>query len=232
MNGIIFDLDDTLHRERRWVLSGFAAVAAHVERRWAVDRRDLFRLLVGAVRSGRRFNALQELCRQTGLPPHVIPGLVTVIRTHRPRLRLGQTTVTLLASLRRSWRLGVLTNGRPAVQARKIAALGLEPKVDAVVYADHYGGKPDPEAFLAIADRLGVEPERCVFVGDDPWCDIGGARRVGMRTVQIARSGEPTVHAHPEADAVIRRLSEIEGAAVQVMQGEPDDVVDGLRACG
>ena len=39
MNAIIFDLDDTLYRERRWLLSGFAAVARHLEVAYRLDRR-------------------------------------------------------------------------------------------------------------------------------------------------------------------------------------------------
>lgn len=233
MNGIIFDLDDTLHRERRWALSGFAAVASYLEDRRAVDRSEMFRLLVGAMRTGHRHEALQQLCEQTGLPADLIPELVSVIRTHRPRLRLDQTTVDVLARLRQTWRLGVLTNGRPVVQERKVMALGLETMVDAIVYADHYGGKPRPRAFLTVVDRLSVSPQRCVFVGDDPWCDISGARRVGMRTIRIERGRRiSSAHAPPEADAVISSIGETEGAVARIMWGEPDNVIDDLRACG
>jgi putative hydrolase of the HAD superfamily len=39
--------------------------------------------------------------------------------------------------------------------------------------------KPDPEIFWLVAERLGVEPEECVFV-DDLIANVEGARQVGM----------------------------------------------------
>jgi hypothetical protein len=41
-------------------------------------------------------------------------------------------------ALRPTWRLGVLTNGVPAIQARKVAALGLGAVVE-VVFASAHG---------------------------------------------------------------------------------------------
>lgn len=233
MSAIIFDLDDTLHRERRWILSGFAALAAHIEQRWAIDRRSTFAALARTVRAGQRHEALQLLCQHHQLSDTLIPEFVQLIRAHEPRLRLSSETRDVLTRLRSTWRIGVLTNGRPEVQARKIAALGLAPMVDEVVYADLYGGKPTYLPFLMVAERLGAEPSQCVFVGDHPWFDVYGARRVGMRTVLLRRSlGAvfPQTACYP--DAVITRLHDVETAAARTMQGEHDDVVDDLRACG
>ena len=238
MNAIIFDLDDTLYRERRWLLSGFAAVARHLEVAYRLDRRQSFRALLRAVRSGRRHEAFQQLCGQFDLPVELIPGLVRLVRSHKPKLTLRQDTRRVLARLRMGWRLGVLTNGPPAVQARKTDALELRRLVDAVVYAADYGtGKPEPRPFLEVAARVGAKPSRCVFVGDDPWCDIHGARQVGMRTVRLRRPGQGTRGDEiPEADAVIDTLAEVAEVASGLLSrtdsSEIDDVNDHLRACG
>lgn len=234
MNAIIFDLDDTLYRERRWLLSGFTAVARHLEVAHRVDRQEAFRCLVASVRAGRRHEAFQRLCRRFGLPARLIPGLVSLVRSHRPALALRRSTRSALAQLRSDWRLGVLTNGLPAVQARKTAALDLRELVDAVVYAGDYGaGKPEPQPFLEVATRVGVDPARCVFVGDDPWCDIHGARQVGMHTVRIRRPGKgPRDQRVREADAVIEHLGELAEVAGRLIRSERHDVHDDLRACG
>lgn len=44
--------------------------------------------------------------------------------------------------------------------------------------------KPDPAAYLLMAERLDVSPEECVFVDDQP-VNLAGARAVGMRTVHL-----------------------------------------------
>ena len=54
---------------------------------------------------------------------------------------------------------------------------------DTVVLSGIAGvAKPDPEAFLLVAQRLGVEPARCVFV-DDLRRNVLGAAAVGMTGV-------------------------------------------------
>src|SRR5688500_12974006 len=48
---VIFDLDDTLYAERRFVLSGYAAVAAAVSSETGMPSRVLYRFLVRRFRS-------------------------------------------------------------------------------------------------------------------------------------------------------------------------------------
>jgi beta-phosphoglucomutase-like phosphatase (HAD superfamily) len=45
--------------------------------------------------------------------------------------------------------------------------------------------KPHAAAFRALADAVGVDPSRAVFVGDRLRDDVSGARAVGMRTVHL-----------------------------------------------
>jgi putative hydrolase of the HAD superfamily len=188
---LIFDMDDTLYPERQFIRSGFHAVAAEVTRRYGVPRPAALATLFRALRHQNRGQALQLLCEQHRLPGAIVPELIEVIREHEPALRLPWSTTTTLAAARaRGWRLGVVTNGLPEVQARKAAALGLGALVDTIVYAHGCGsgiGKPAREPFHTVLARLGTPPTDSVFVGDDPVCDIAGARGVGLRTILMCR---------------------------------------------
>jgi len=44
--------------------------------------------------------------------------------------------------------------------------------------------KPDPEAFLGPCRTLGVEPQACLFIDDQP-TNVATARRVGMRAIHF-----------------------------------------------
>ncbi len=209
---IVFDLDDTLYPERRFVLSGFSAIAVEMERLHGVPAAEAFGVLRRAYAQGRRGTALQELAARYYLAPDSVRWFRSFFRGHDPRLRLPKNAADVLAELRRGWKIGILTNGIPDVQARKVAALGLSVKVDAVVYALNTGnGKPEPAAFEAVLDRLKAPAAESVFVGDDPWCDISGARAAGMKTIRI-RQG---VHKHAaiedghEADVVVNTLTAV-----------------------
>ena len=66
----------------------------------------------------------------------------------------------------------------------KLRALGAVHLFDAVVANGEPGGprrlKPSPEGYLLAAERIGVEPRRCVVVGDRDDADGAAARAAGM----------------------------------------------------
>ncbi len=99
----------------------------------------------------------------------------------------------------------ILTNISPErfyCQRNKIAAIGVEPLFDAIVFSGEVGfHKPDRRVFDHTAKLLGVTNDQCLFVGDDPDVDVQGAINSGMEIVWIDRweydgkfDGEPLVH--------------------------------------
>lgn len=219
---VIFDLDETLYPERHFILSGFAEVSRDVERRFGVPAADAFALLRRTLDQGElRAVAFQVLCARFGLPMATVGELVRLIRSHEPQLRLPRQSAAVLHTLRRDWKVGILTNGSPYTQARKIEALGLTDKVDAIVFASATGAeKPDALPFNTILDRLGVPAETAVLVGDDPLSDIVGARRVGMKTIRIrsGRLAHVPARVGSEADAVLGSLSLVPTVAASLLR--------------
>lgn len=67
-------------------------------------------------------------------------------------------------------------------------------------------GKPDPEVFLRVAERLGIAPARCVVFEDAP-VGIEAARRAGMKVVGVA--GTHPAERLSNCDRVVRRLDEL-----------------------
>ncbi|CAH2929907.1 MAG: Phosphatase yqaB (EC [uncultured Paraburkholderia sp.] len=71
----------------------------------------------------------------------------------------------------------VATSGRMETAAVNLEALSVDPSKDVVVTRDDVKyAKPDPDLFIAAAERLGVEIEHSVVVGDSIW-DMLAARR-------------------------------------------------------
>ena len=72
-----------------------------------------------------------------------------------------------------------------------LRSAGIGGQIEVVVAAeDVHIGKPDPQVFLMAAERLGVPPARCIVV-EDAVAGIEGARRAGMRSIGVSRSGIP-----------------------------------------
>lgn len=216
---VVFDLDDTLFPERRFALSGYAAVAIAISAETGMPSGVLYRFLVRRFRAHGRQGLLQALCAAFALPPADIPRFVEVIRTHAPRLRLPRPSRDVLQVLRsRGHRLAVLTNGLPATQRGKVDALGIDSLLDAVLYAQEHApdGKPARVCFSAVLRRLGVDAGRAVFVGDHPEKDIAGAAAAGMSSIWIPgrRPGPPPVG----AVAVARNLAEVPELVARVLE--------------
>jgi len=69
-----------------------------------------------------------------------------------------------------------------------LATLNLLDRFDALVCAGEYEkGKPDPEAFVIAAAKLGVAPESCL-VFEDADMGIQAAAAAGMASVKIAQT--------------------------------------------
>jgi putative hydrolase of the HAD superfamily len=219
MRGLIFDLDDTLYPRERFVRSGFAAVARHVAGRFGVPVSQAMTILLRE-RSMGRTGELQTLCASLELPAEIVPDLLDLFRTHVPDLWLYHDAEAVLRQLRADgWRLAILTNGLPHVQAAKIRVLGLRPLIDHIVFAAEYAadGKPHPDCFAEVLRRFRLPASSAVMVGDDRQRDILGARACGLHTIELARGGGNP--ASP-ADLVLGFLSHVPAAAVSLIERE------------
>jgi phosphoglycolate phosphatase-like HAD superfamily hydrolase len=97
--------------------------------------------------------------------------------------------VALLQELReRGVVHGIATSGRRPEIDKSLEALGVPPGTVVVERGDVLRAKPEPDLFLACAERMGVEPGECYVVGDAVW-DLLAARRAGMLSVGLQSGG-------------------------------------------
>lgn len=89
--------------------------------------------------------------------------------------------------------------------------IGLAGAFDAIVAAEDVTiGKPNPQVFLAAAERLGVEPVRAVVV-EDAQAGIQAARRAGMKVIGVG-------HAPLDgADRLVRSLEDLPSDTFDVL---------------
>lgn len=86
-------------------------------------------------------------------------------------------------------RVGVVTNAATELQERKLKAAGLA-DLPVLVGVDTLGfGKPDPRVFLEGARRLGTEPSLTAYVGDEPTVDALAAHEAHLTGVWLDRAG-------------------------------------------
>ena len=114
-------------------------------------------------------------------------------------LRPNAPMIAFLRELRgRGYRLAMLTNNVREWEARWRAMLPVDELFEVVVDSAFVGmRKPDPAIYRLTFERLGVAPERCLFV-DDVAVNCETARALGMATV-LFRSSEQAIAEMREA---------------------------------
>ncbi len=71
------------------------------------------------------------------------------------------------------------------------------PLIDVTVFSCVVGlKKPDPRIYQLAAERLGVEPEKCLYIGDGSSRELTGAAAVGMHPVLIRDPDEDSTEVH------------------------------------
>lgn len=156
-------------------------------------RKAALQFLEESRRSGRethnRFwisHALQELgCGVSPDDPRICRGVEAYFSAFLAHSHLVPGTLEMLRTLRGRYRLGLLSNFTHAPAAWQIIGeLGLTPFFDVVVISGEEGyRKPHPKLFQRFMEGLGVEGKRLLFVGDDLYCDVQGAKQSGIHPV-------------------------------------------------
>lgn len=178
IEGVVFDLDDTLYSEKDYVRSGYRKIAEHfklpclVEQMWEVF-----------LRGGK---AIDEVLRQNEML-HCQGEALTIYREQMPDINLYPGTEEMLKRIHKSKKIGIITDGRPNGQWNKIRALGLKSMVDEIIVTDELGGlqfrKPNDISFRIMQKRWGIPYEQIVYVGDNFQKDFQAPKQLGMRWI-------------------------------------------------
>lgn len=188
MRGLIFDLDGTLVDtvyahvfawQRALAEAGMPIDAWRIHRRIGMSG-GLFTRAV-ARELGRPLTAeeAEEIQTQHG----------ELFRQLLPERRPLPGAVELLRELREAGvPHGIATSGRrPEIDA-SLEALGVGPETVVVERGLVDRAKPEPDLFLACAERIGVPADECYVVGDAVW-DLLAARRAHMLSVGLLSGG-------------------------------------------
>lgn len=202
---LAFDLDDTLYDERRYVESGFRAVAADAEHRYGWRKDESFTYLCTVLDSHGRGAIFDRWLAEHGrLTKSEVQRCVGIYRAHTPHIRLLPAAQKLLPVLARRYPLYLVTDGNKLVQRRKIEALGIAPLFRKVLVTHQYGtahAKPSPRCFERIRAHEGCSWNEMIYVGDNPAKDFVALNKLGGHTVRVLTGIHRHVVARPGYDA-------------------------------
>ncbi len=240
VDGVLLDIDDTLVDTRRAFVRALEVLAARylphlgadstprLAARWLTDPGGHYRRYLSGELNYRaqRMARANDLHATFGGPPldgDAYAAWETLFETTvEGALALYPDVAGLLAGLTDAGLpVGAVTNADVSAQSDKLAAVGL-PDLPILVGVDTLGvGKPDPRVFVEACYRLGSDPARTVYVGDElhldavaahaaglvaVWLDRPGGRRVPVSEADIAAAGVATASTLAELPSVVRAL--------------------------
>jgi len=139
-----------------------------------------------------------------------------VVKLHRSltveKIKLYRGVFEALAGLKggSSYRLGIVSDAQVDHAYPELRMLGIFGFFDAIVVSSEFGfRKPDVRLFSGCLSRLGVKPGEAVYIGNDTFRDIKGARDAGMATVLIMTRHGTKEESIATPDFTIEHLGEI-----------------------
>jgi 2-haloacid dehalogenase len=205
IQALLFDVFGTVVDWRGSIiaeLTGFGAdrgIAADWEA-FTDDWRGLYQPAMEEVRSGRRPWTILDVLHRESLDKlvatYAIAGLSAADKDHLNRvwhrLKPWPDVVEGLTRLKRSYIIGTLSNGNVGLLTRLAKNAGLP--WDVVLGAETARAyKPLPQAYLASAALLNLEPEQVMLVAAHNG-DLAAAAAAGLRTAFVARPQEYGPH--------------------------------------
>lgn len=116
-------------------------------------------------------------------------------------------TIEMLEVLSKDYQLGIITNGAPDLQGKKLFVTGLQPffPEHAVVVSEVVGrAKPHPLVYQTACARFGAEPEQCWMIGDNYTNDVAGARACGLSALWYGPDEVTTKEHEPVTGQVLQ----------------------------
>lgn len=190
IKAIVFDMDDTLYKEKDYVVSGFKAVDDWIKEDY--KKIGFYNIAIQLFDSGERkfvFNKTLEKLNIT-YDEKLISNLIEKYRLHKPDIQLLDEADWVLSNLTNNVKIGLISDGYLITQERKINALKLKERFHSIILTDELGReywKPSQLPYEKISKELQVPHRQCVYIGDNLSKDFITAKKLNWITVHINR---------------------------------------------
>lgn len=192
IKAVIFDLDDTLISEKEYIRSGFKVVAKKIGTKHNLNENDVYELMYETFNEDSK-NVFNRVLNKLGIQYEIdyIKELIKSYREHIPDIKLYDDAKYIIETLhQKGIKLGMITDGYKVTQRNKLKVLDIDSYFEHIVVTDELGRefwKPHSKPYEIIKDKLKLDYENMVYVGDNVSKDFITANKLGMSTVFINR---------------------------------------------
>lgn len=214
IEAVIFDMDGVLVDSEEYWWQSRVEFASALGKTWTMDdqRAAMGRSTIEWAQVMQERLALDMTLDE--IMAQVIALVLGRLEARLPVLPGAIDAVTLCAS---SYRIA-LASGSPTLLIDTIMRLtGLDGVFEAIIYGDDMKeGKPAPEIYLTAAERIGVDPKRCLGI-EDSGNGLRALRAADMIAIAVPSPGFPLA---PDALALAHHvLPSLEHLTLDVIEG-------------
>ncbi len=229
IRGILFDLygtlinidtDENMEDIYRAIAHFFTYIGADM-RRW--DLRELYyeimkkqRALTGELYAEINVVGIwKEIMHRRGIRvPDEEKIAVYLAQMHRgisrKRIQLYSDVGRVLDTLKQRFPLALVSDAQSCFSIAEMKILGIHDFFKPIIISGDYGyRKPDPRLFLQALDALGLRPEEAIYVGNDMFRDMFGARQLGIKTIFFKSNQGEQIYKNIEPDYIVYNFKEV-----------------------
>lgn len=212
---LIFDLDNVLYDETEYMFAAYYDIASYLSKYCGVNENEVFTKLVdGFKRKTSMYPRLfDDLLHDLRVDNNLLPTILGIYSCVQSKIKLYEGVEEMLLELKKKYKLGLLTNGNLKTQKNKVKLLNIENLFDGILYARELGSnneKPNTMAYKVSLDYLCVLPKNGIYIGDNPYIDFIGAKKLNILTVRVLTGEfkEIIVDNEHDADITVNNLRE------------------------
>lgn len=116
--------------------------------------------------------------------------VMDLVKLHRSltveKIKLYTGVYEALARLKQRYKMGIVSDSQQDHAYPELKMFGIFGFFDSVIISGEFGyRKPDARLFTECLRRLGVKPSESLYIGNDTFRDVKGAKDAGMKSVLI-----------------------------------------------
>ena len=215
IRALIFDLDNVLYDETEYMFAAYYDIASYLSKYSGVNENEVFIKLVDSFKKKTSMypHLFDDLLHDLRVDNDLLPTVLEIYSCVQSKIKLYEGVEEMLLKLKKRYKLGLLTNGNVKTQENKIKLLNIENLFDEILYARRLGNnneKPNTVAYKVLLDHLCVLPKNGIYIGDNPYIDFIGAKKLDILTVRVLTGEfkEIVVDNEHDADITVNNLKE------------------------
>lgn len=201
IKAVIFDLDNTLYNSDYCYKLAEENLLKVISQEFQISQDYVAVLLKNAkntvkkqlgenvASSHNRLLYMQNICEQLGKNPllYALKFYDAYWDVVLDNMKLFNYVLPLFTVLKnKGIKIGILTDLTANIQYRKMLKLGIAQEIDAFVTSEEAGvEKPSEDGFRVLLQKLNIENNEAIMIGDSYEKDVLGAKKAGIRSVRF-----------------------------------------------